>query len=109
MQAAQANQQAGLSGAGMRLNAAQQLGDMSNLGFGMGTTVNNSLAQQGAMQQALQQQLMGGAQQQYQGYTGAGAAGLGYMGSALGTTPQVGTTTTSKQPGLFDYLTLGLA
>jgi hypothetical protein len=103
------NQQAGLAGAGLRLGASNQLSDLSNLGFGMGQSINDRMMQQGNMQQLMQQQLMNNAQNQFQGYTGAGAAGLGYMGSALGTAPQESTTTQSKQPGLFDYLTLAMS
>ena len=103
-----ANQQADLSAQGQRLGAAGQLADISNLGFGMGQTVNNNLAQQGAMQQALQQAVFDAAQAKYQGYVNHPAQGLSYLNAALGVTPTTPqTTTTSKQPGLFDYLSLG--
>ena len=103
-----ANQGIDLSGAQHRLGAANQLGNISNLGFGMGQTVNQNLQSQGAMQQALQQALIDAAQQEYEGYTGHPALGLGYVSSALGATPTPtsSTQTTTKKPGLFDYLTL---
>lgn len=107
MQADLANQQMGLAGAQHRLGASAQLGDIANLGFGMGQTVQQNLAQQGAQQQALQQALIDAAKQRYQGYTQAPVTSLGYVSSALGATPVPQTQTTSKQPGLFDYLTLG--
>lgn len=107
MQADLANQQMGLAGAQHRLGASQQLGNIANLGFGMGQTVQQNLAQQGAQQQALQQALIDAAKQRYQGYTQAPVTSLGYVSSALGATPVPQTQTTSKQPGLFDYLTLG--
>ncbi len=108
LQASLANQSAGLQGANQRLGAAGQLADISNLGFGMGQKVNNSLAQQGAMQQALQQAVFDAAQAKYQGYVNHPAQGLSYLNAALGVTPTTPqTTTTSKQPGLFDYLSLG--
>lgn len=108
LQASLANQSAGLQGANQRLGAAGQLADISNLGFGMGQTVNNNLAQQGAMQQALQQAVFDAAQAKYQGYVNHPAQGLSYLNAALGVTPTTPqTTTTSKQPGLFDYLSLG--
>ena len=108
MQAALANQQAGLGGAQFRLGAANQLGDLSNLGFGMGRQVNQDLAVQGAMQQALQQQLIDASRAQYQGYTQAPIQALqtqlgAYGGSQTGEQTQ----TTTKKPGLFDYLSLG--
>ena len=108
LQASLANQQAGLSGAGQRLSAANQLGQIANLGFGMGQTVNNNMMAQGAMQQALQQNVLDAAANKYQGYVQHPAQGLAYLNAALGVTPTTPqTTTTTKQPGLFDYLTLG--
>lgn len=97
-----ANQQAQLSGAQFRLGAAQQLGGLSNLGFGMGRQIQQDMSTQGAMQQALQQQLINAAKGQYAGYTGAPAQSLTYMGQALGTTPYSQTQTTT--PGLLDYI-----
>ena len=108
LQSQLANQQADLSGAGQRLGAANQLGQIANLGFGMGQTVNNNLMAQGAMQQALQQSVLDAAANKYQGYVNHPAQGLAYLNAALGVTPTTPqTTTTTKQPGLFDYLTLG--
>ncbi len=107
MQAQLANQQAGLQGAQQRLGASGQMADISNLGFGMGQTVTQNLATQGAQQQALQQSLIDIAKQRYGEYTGAPVTGLGYATQALGAAPVPQTQTTSKQNGLFDYLTLG--
>ena len=107
LQASLANQNAGLQGNQLRLGAANQLGQLSNLGFGMGQTVNNNLAMQGAQQQAMQQALMQAAQAQFQGFQNHGANGIGYVNQALGQTPNVGTVSTqeTKQNGFFDYLT----
>jgi hypothetical protein len=107
LQASLANQNAGLQGNQLRLGAANQLGQLSNLGFGMGQQVNNNLAQQGAQQQAMQQALMQAAQAQFQGFQNHGANGIGYVNQALGQTPNVGTVSTqeTKQNGIFDYLT----
>tara|TARA_B100001059_G_scaffold228160_1_gene258870 strand:+ start:170 stop:1015 length:846 start_codon:yes stop_codon:yes gene_type:complete len=105
LQASLANQQAGLAGAGQRLGAANQLGQIANLGFGMGQTVNNNLMQQGMQQQAMQQALFDAAQKQYQGFTNQPVNSLGYVTAALGNTPVPETQTTTKQNGLFDYLT----
>ena len=102
-----ANQAIDIQGAGLRLGAAGQLGDVSNLGFNMGQTVNQNLATQGAMQQALQQAVFDASAQKYGQYTGHPAQGLSYLNAALGVTPQgENTQTLTKQPGLFDYLTL---
>ena len=103
------NQQADITGASHRLGAAGQLADISNLGFGMGQTVQQNLQTQGAMQQALQQAVMDAAGQKYKEYTGHPAQTLQYMNAALtpGVYSQPNIQTMTKQPGLFDYLTLG--
>jgi len=105
LQGQMANQQADLSGQGQRLGAANQLANISNLGFGMGQQVNNNLMQQGMQQQAMQQALFDAAQKQFQGFKNHPVAGLGYVTAALGNTPVPETQVTSKQNGLFDYLT----
>ncbi len=111
LQASLANQSAGLQGAQQRLGAANQLGQISNLGFGMGQQVNQNLATQGAMQQALQQMVMDNAANKFNTYAGFAAAGLPYLNNALSNTPSQNvynqTTTQTKTPGLFDYLSLG--
>ena len=107
MQAQLANQSAGLSGAQQRLNAGQQLGSLANLGFGMGQTIQSRMDQQGAMQQALNQQLINAGRQQYAGYTGAPAQSLQYLLQAVGGAPASQQQTETYDAGLFDYLTLG--
>ena len=108
LQAALANQSAGLSGNSQRMGAANQMGNLANLGFDMGQTVNNNMMNQGAMQQALQQAIMDAGQNKFNQYTGYGSTGLGYMGGALGVVPAgINNSTLSKKQGLFDYLTLG--
>ena len=105
MQGQLANQQADITGQSQRLGAANQLAQISNLGFGMGQTVNNNLMQQGMQQQAMQQALFDAAQKQFQGFTNQPVNSLGYVTAALGNTPVPETQTTTKQNGLFDYLT----
>jgi hypothetical protein len=109
LQGQMANQQADLSAQGQRLGAANQLANISNLGFGMGQTVNRNLATQGAQQQALQQALFDAARKQYEGFVNHPAQGLGYVTGALNANPvsKPQTVTQTKTPGLFDYLTLG--
>lgn len=107
MQAQLANQAARQAGSQQRLGAAAQLGSLANLGFGMGQTVQKQMAEQGALQQQLQQQVMNAARQQFEGFRNYPAQALGYYAQALGATPTPQSSTTSKQPGLFDYLTLG--
>jgi len=108
MTAQQLNQQAGLQGAQQRLSAASQLGNLSNLGFGMGQQITQNQLQQGAMQQALQQMLMDRASAQYAGYTQSPYTALNAYTQALGASPSAGgTTTQSKSNGLMDYLGMG--
>ena len=104
LQSALANQQAGLQGSQQRLSAAGQMGTLGNLGFGMGQQVQSNMAQQGALQQALQQQIIDAARQQYQGYTGAPQQSLSYLAQALGMAPTPQSQTTKNQLGLMDYL-----
>ena len=110
LQGQMANQSAGLQGNSQRMGAANQMGSLANLGFNMGQTVNNNLAQQGAMQQALQQAIYDNAQGKFAGYTGQPQQSIGYLGNALGVNPmggKINSATNTKQNGLFDYLTLG--
>ena len=99
MQAQLANQAAKLAGSQQRLGAASQLGSLANLGFGMGQTVQQQMGQQGAMQQALQQQIMDSARQQFEGFRNYPAQALGYYAQALGATPTPQSQQTTKQLG----------
>lgn len=105
MQAALANQQAALSANQQRLGAAGTLGNLSNLAFGMGRDIQSQQMQQGAMQQALQQQLIDAARGQYGGFTSAPTQSLSLPLAALGAAPVPETTTKTHSPGLFDYIT----
>ena len=109
MQTDLANQQAGLAGAQQRLGAANQLGQLSTLGFGMGEAVNRNLATQGGLQQGLEQALFDAARKQFQGFVNQPVQGLNYVTGALNANPvsTPRTVTQTKTPGLFDYLTLG--
>jgi len=109
MTAQQLNQQAGLQGAQQRMAASSQLGNLANLGFGMGQTINKNMMQQGAMQQALQQSLMDKASQQYTGYQNAPLNALQAYTSALGGSPANNMTTqnATSNAGMLDYLSLG--
>jgi hypothetical protein len=101
-----ANQSAGLAGSQQRLAAGRQLGDLSNLGFGMGQTLTGNLAQDGAMKQGLNQLLIDAVKNQYGQYQQSPYNSIGLLSQALGASPVPQTTNTSKTPGLFDYLTL---
>ena len=107
MTAQQLNQGAGLQGAQLRLGASGQMGRLGEQAFQTGRTISQDQMQQGLMQQGLQQSLIDAARGQYAGYTGAPMASLSAPLAALGATPNQSTTTQSRNPGLFDYLSLG--
>ena len=107
MQAALANQQAGLQGAQFRLGAANQLGGLAGQGFGFGQQIGQQQMQQGGLQQGLMQSLIDSARGQYGGFTGAPSQSLAAPMAALGAA-NMGqqTQTATQQPGLFNYLSL---
>tara|TARA_R110000868_G_scaffold91617_2_gene253880 strand:+ start:3606 stop:4748 length:1143 start_codon:yes stop_codon:yes gene_type:complete len=107
MQADLANQGAGQQQANRGLQAANQFANIGNLGFGMGREVNQDLMNQGNIEQLMQQQLIDAAKQQFSGYTGAPADTIGYVSQALGSSTIPQSQTTTKEPGLFDYLSMG--
>lgn len=100
LQAAQAQQ-------GRQMAGAAQLGQLGQQAFGTGQAIQQQQAQQGLLQQGIQQALIDAAKQQYAGYTGAPAAALNAPLAALGVTPVPQSTTNSMKPGLFNYLQLG--
>ena len=89
------------------LQAAGQMGNLSNMGFGFGQQIGQQQAQQGGQQQALMQQLMNAGRQQYAGFTGAPQQALSLPLQALGGAQFGRTETQTSQPGLFNYLQLG--
>lgn len=96
-----------------RMNQAAQLAGLGQQSFGYGQAIQSGLAQQGQAQQALQQAMIDAAKGQYANMINEPARSLGYVTAALGATPvpmsstQQTTGGTQRQPGLFDYLTLG--
>ena len=92
---------------GLGLQASGQLADISNLGFGQAMDITRQQQQQGLAMQALNQQLIDAARQQYAGFAGAPQASLQLPIAAVsaGNMGQQ-TQTSQKQPGLFDYLSL---
>ena len=75
---------------------------LAGQGFGFGTTLNAQQMQQGALQQQALQNLINAARQQYSGFTGAPAAGVGLVNGAIGAVPGGGGSSTSStsNPGL---------
>jgi len=106
LNAALANQSAGLQGSSQQLAAALGLGNLSNLGFGMGQDVLQGMQQQGLMQQMMQQQLIDAARSQYGAYQGQPSTALGYLAQALGATQVPQSQSTSSNPGLFGWASM---
>jgi len=92
---------------GLQMGGAAQLGQLGQQAFGTGQAIAQQQQQQGLMQQGLQQALIDAARGQYAGFTGAPQQALALPLAALGATPNQSTTTQQKNPGLFDYLSLG--
>ncbi len=103
------NQQAAMQANQQRLAASGQMGALGQQAFGTGQAISQQQMQQGLMQQGLQQALIDAARGQYAGYTGSPGASLNAPLAALGVAqPGAGSTTTSSRtPGLFDYLATG--
>lgn len=107
LQASLANQTAGLAGSTQRLSAASTLGNLANLGFGMGATTKENLRLQAELKRAQEQARIDAARAQAAEAAAQPYKALSTLSAALGGTPMGQTGTTSKQPGLMDYLTLG--
>lgn len=90
------------------LQAAGQLGNLANMGFGFGNQIADRQQAQGGMQQGMQQMLIDAARGQFAGYAGAPTQSLLPGQSALSGSQFGQTTTEKRNPGLFDYLTLGV-
>ena len=98
--------QAAMSDRQARLGAASQMGQLGQQAFGTSQAIQQQQAQQGLLQQGIQQALIDAARQQYAGYTGAPAQSLQAPLSALGIAQEGGakTVTQSQSPGLLSYL-----
>ena len=93
---------------GLGLRQAQQLGSLSNLGFGMGQGIQQQQMQQGLQQMIMNQTLIDAAKGQYSGYTGAPTQSLQAPLAALGVGGGLEKTQTDTfNNGLFNYLQLG--
>lgn len=94
------------------LGAAQQQQGMqsqlANQGFNFGQQLNQNQQQQGLSQQAMMQQLIDAAKNQWAGYSGAPQNALTLPMAAVGAANMGQQTQTQSQtPGLFNYLSLG--
>lgn len=90
-----------------QLGSPTVMGNLANLGFGWGNTLQSNQAAAGALQQQQQQQLIDAIRAQFTGYQQSPATALGqYLGAVLSPPSSAGTT--SSNPGLLGYLGAGL-
>ena len=108
-QAANLNYQGYNNAQNVAMGQNQMLSNLASQGFGFGEAITDRQQQQGLLQQGLSQALIDAAQGQWQGYANAPGQSLSYPLAAIGGVPQPQSQTTSKKPGLFDYLTLALS
>lgn len=85
-------------------NAAQGLQSAGQQSFGYGQSIQNQQMQQGALQQALMQNLANAGAKQYQGFTGQPQMALNTLLQTLTGQPDMKGQSTTFQPGLFNYL-----
>ena len=97
--AAQFDINTGLAGAGA-------LGNLANLGFGMGQQITGQQAQMGGQQQAMQQALIDAARGRFAGFTGQPGNSLQYPLAAISGARTGQTETTSQNPGLFGWMSM---
>lgn len=108
LQASLGNQRADLSAAQVRASGAGQLGSLGANAMNAGISAEKLAMQQAILRQQQQQQVMDAAKMQHAGYVGAPGQSLAMMNSAVGAAPAPTSTTQSYQPGVMDFLMLGL-
>lgn len=85
-------------------NQAQGLQNAGQQSFNYGQSIQNQQMQQGALQQALMQNLANAGSKQFQGFTGQPQNALNTLLQTLTGQPDMKGQSTSFQPGLFNYL-----
>jgi len=88
------------------LNSANQLAGLSQQGFNYNDQINKNMQTDGNAQQNLIQQIINAANTQYDGVTGFPQQMLNLPLAALGGAQYDTSSTKTKNPGLFDYMTL---
>ena len=91
------------------LSGGAQMGNLSNLGFGFGNTLNQNQMAAGDQQQQLMQQLINAGRGQFDGYSNSPQDALNLLMSTLnGSNQGQQTQTNSRNLGLADIISLGL-
>lgn len=101
-----ADQRADQFGAQFRLGAANNMQNLGLQNFHLGQQVQQGNRTQGNFERMLQQGILDRAQQQFEGYRQAPYQGMDVLNTAFN---PAGQSTSSSNPGLMDFLGLGLA
>lgn len=96
----------GMQAAQNRMQGAQNLAGIANTAFNQANTVQNNLQRTGDAQQQVEQAVIDAGKQQFDNWNQHPQNTLQYLISALSGTKVPQSTTTTKNPGLFDYLTM---
>jgi hypothetical protein len=105
----QFNENNRLSASGQRLGAGAQLGSIGSQAFNQTQDVLSGQQNAGGQIQGLMQQLINSSSGQFDAFRNQPQQALGFHSQALGATQVPQNQTTSRQPGLFDWISLGLA
>jgi hypothetical protein len=94
---------------GRNMQGADMLGRFGEQAFNTGQDISQQQAQQGLMQQALNQSVLDQGSAMYQGYANTPQQLLNLRLESLGQNPlnEATTSTMTKTPGMFDYLQMG--
>lgn len=106
--AANLNMQGFNNAQNMAMQQGNNLAALAQQGFNMGNTISDRQMRDGMLMQGMNQQLIDAARGQYGGFTGAPGQSLSYPLAAISGVPHGQTSTTENNPGLFNYLSLGL-
>jgi len=93
------------SGGDLTKFGISNLGDLANMGFGFGDTLQKNQLTAGLMQQNQNQMILDAIRAQYGGYTGAPQNALQNYLASIQNTAGYGTKTGTTTPGLTDYMT----
>ena len=107
LQADMSNQTAGLNANQQNIAGATALGQLANLGFTQGQTLQNQQAREGALIQALNQAILDAENKQVEGFLNQPNNALATLisGRAPLTASAPSTKTETRKLGLFDWLT----
>lgn len=109
LQAQGMNQNAGLQGNAQRMQQQQILGQLANMGFGMGQQLNNSMNMQGQQQRMMMQNLINASKGQFGAFQGQPFANQQMMQGLLGTLPIPQSQTNEYKPGAMDYAGMAMS